>query len=225
MDSKPAWKRRALPVLMLLGWLTATPLTAQEGPPAVARVVSAVGDAWAINADGTSRRELARRSPIYAGETLVTGEALLQVRFMDRALASIGCHSELLIEDYQYLDLASDRSHLLLKQGRVRTVTGTVQRSNYRFRTELVTIRPAGTEFEVYIESPGLNYLGVYDGSIRVETALGVLTLGPGPGQPSFGVANDADPPQGVPVQPPQLGAMPILSPSDPDKVVCNQGF
>lgn len=151
------------------------------------------------------------RGEIYVGDTLVTGgDGIVHVRFIDSALASLRCNSELHIASYQYEDSNNDNVDLYLKRGTARTITGSIQRSNYQFRTDIAAITPIGTDFEVAVVSSSKAYFGVFDGAINIRSMLGEVKLGIG-SDFDFGSADDLGPPVGLVVQPPALGASTIL--------------
>lgn len=163
--------------ICLITLLFAGQLTAAEDD-AIGRIVAISGDATVIHRDG-SNTSLQRRSPLHAGDRIQTGPATwLQVRFVDSAILSLSCNSSLVIREYQHLDLNSDRSQLHLESGRARTITGTIQRSNYRFTAGQLEIRPSGTDFEVLIDEKDNVYFGIYDGAIRIDSAQDNLLLG-----------------------------------------------
>lgn len=165
------------PGLCLIAVLFAGQLVAAEDD-AIGRVVAISGEATVIHSDGSSTA-LQRRSSLQAGDRIQTGPASwLQVRFVDSAILSLSCNSSLIIREYQHLDLNSDRSQLHLESGRARTITGTIQRSNYRFTARQLEIRPSGTDFEVLIDEKDNVYFGVYDGAIRIDSGQDNLLLG-----------------------------------------------
>lgn len=185
---------------------------AQELPIA-GRVVFVSGSASALDENGVER-SLQRRAQIAVGETIkVASDGFLQLRFIDNAIISITCNSSISIIAYQYEDRNSDRAELLLIEGSVRTITGSIQRANYRFRTELAEVSIDGTEFEVAKESNHSYLFGVYDGGILVENAAGWVRLGGG-NDHSFARVEEGSAPTSYSVQPTGLGGLPNLQSS-----------
>ncbi|MCG8412641.1 MAG: FecR family protein [Pseudomonadales bacterium] len=177
-----------------------------DNEEAVARVVALSGEVMVEHSDG-SGSQLARRSSIQVGDRIITTtDAWLQLRFVDNAILSLSCESELLVREYQYLDRNSDRSQLHLEKGKARTITGVIQRSNYLFTTEGVEIKPAGTDFEVVITETGSQYFGVYDGGIRISTQVGEIVIGNATQVQYAALTDDAGLNQ-VPLRPAQLGS------------------
>ncbi len=172
---------------------------------AIARVVVQRGEVVAIAPDG-SRRNLARRSEIFPGDTLVTSDdGFLQARFSDRAILSLSCGSELEIREFQYLDRNNDRVHLHLNRGKARTVTGAIQRRNYRFTTDLAEVRIAGTDYEVAVAEE-THFFGVYDGAITVSNSLDTVSIGVGE-LTNFARIGADGAPEAIPLAPAQFSS------------------
>jgi ferric-dicitrate binding protein FerR (iron transport regulator) len=152
-------------------------LAQEEGDPA-ASVVALQGMVIGIGTTGESR-ELSRRDEIRIGERIETADnAWVQIRFADNARLTLNCGSSLSLVDYQYLDRNSDRVALLLHSGRMRTITGAIQRSNYRFATDIAQITVAGTDYEVEVISDTENIFGVYDGAITISNDIDYANIG-----------------------------------------------
>jgi hypothetical protein len=155
-------------------------ITAQSDLQIAGRVVVARGEAEVVHADG-SRETLARRSEIRVGDTInTTANAWIQIRFIDSAILSLNCNSSLRINQYQYEDRNSDRADLYLQRGRIRTITGSIQRVNYQFVTDVANVYIGGTDFGIEAESAFSYVFGVYDGTIRVGNSYGQVLLGVG---------------------------------------------
>lgn len=169
------FSRGALLLLLLLCGLSAhAQLTTEEG---IARVIAVAGEVTATNADG-EEVVLQRRSAVYPGDIVTTApKAWVQLRFTDRALLSLMCNSSLLIKGYQYQDANSDHSELHLRYGRMRTITGGIQRRNTVFTTDLAEVTVGGTDYEVAAINQAVHYFGVFDGSIRISSSNGTLSL------------------------------------------------
>lgn len=91
---------------------------------------------------------LQRRAALYPWDTVTTApKAWVQLQCNDRALLSLMCNSSLQIQGYQYQDRNSDRSELHLRYGRMRTITGVIQRCNTRFTTEFAGVTVGRTNY------------------------------------------------------------------------------
>lgn len=151
------------------------------------------------------------RTGIHQGDVLTTGpDGNLQIRFSDSAVVSLRCNSRLQIASYQYQDLSSDNVKMYLQKGSLRTITGSIQRSNYQLVTDIASIKPGGTDYEVVMVSPLQAFFRVYDGSITITTKLGKLELGMANGM-KFGSADDLDPPIALASQPIELDSSGVL--------------
>ena len=168
-----------LRVLLAVVASSAVAMTQAQEPEAeaTARVIAIAGDVTVESASG-ERKSLQRRDSVNSGDVITTApQAWVQLRFSDRALLSLMCNSSLQIRGYQYLDRNDDRSQLHLIYGRMRTITGVIQRRNTLFTTDLAEVTVGGTDYEVAAINEGVHYFGVFDGSIRISAATGTLSL------------------------------------------------
>ncbi len=146
-------------------------------------VIVAAGNFFALDAK-QERRILERRSKVYPGETLVTGNtAQAQVRFIDGAVISLRPDTELRINQYQYdakhKKAPNESSVLTLLKGGFRTITGAIGKEKYKVQSSLATIGVRGTHYEAVIASDGL-YVGVWHGGVTVSNEKGKVDLGMG---------------------------------------------
>ena len=156
----------------------------------IGQVIINVGKLSAHNRG--SIRELNRRSVIYRGDTLNTGErGLTQIRLKDGALLALRPLTELKLAEYQYngQEDGGERSIIELIKGGFRTITGAIghkNKQNYQVRTTVATIGIRGTHYslvlcqqascsdkETGVVEDGL-YGGVADGSIVIENQTGI---------------------------------------------------
>ncbi len=187
--------------------------SAQNAQEIAGRIIFASGEVGIERSDGLQIRA-ENRTKLYSGDVLITGsDGNLQIRFADSAVLSLRCNSRLQITSYQYQDSTSDNVSMYLQQGSLRTITGKIQLSNYQLVTDIASIKPGGTDYEVALVSPLKAFFGVYDGTITITTKLGGLELGIANGI-NFGSADDLKPPIGLALQPPGLGNSGILQPN-----------
>ncbi|MCP5336033.1 MAG: FecR domain-containing protein [Oceanospirillaceae bacterium] len=149
-------------------------------------VIIAKGEVVAVNTAGETRA-LQRRSEIYSGDTLRTGDdGNAQIRFIDKALLTLKPDSELNITDYQMAsaeDKTSEKAVMNLVKGGFRTITGSIGKGDkaaYKVSTPAASIGIRGTNYEVQQESAGSFVMAVYSGGINVQNASGSLDLGMG---------------------------------------------
>lgn len=156
----------------------------------IGQVIINVGNLSAHNRG--SIRELNRRSSIYRGDTINTGErSLTQIRLKDGALLSLRPLTELRLAEYRYngQEDGSEKSIIELIKGGFRTITGAIghkNKQNYQVRTTIATIGIRGTHYSLVLcqqascsddetgaVEDGL-YGGVADGSIVIENQTGI---------------------------------------------------
>lgn len=178
-------------------------------PGAAGQVIVASGTVQALAAGGDVR-ELRRRSPFYAGDTLRTAAASeVQLRFADGALLSLRPESEFRVDDYRFTNQggSGDRSVSTLLKGGLRTITGVIGKQDpqaYQVKTPVATIGVRGTHYEAVLESPKSLVLAAWQGGIRVRNDRGVIDLGMGAAY-NFARAGSEQPPQGLLEPPPTL--------------------
>jgi len=156
----------------------------------IGQVIINVGELSAQNRGAT--RNLNRRSSVYRGDTIHTGErSLTQIRLKDGALLSLRPHTELRLAEYRYNGQqdGSELSIVELIKGGFRTITGAIghkNKKNYQVRTSIATIGIRGTHYSLVLcqqascsdsetgaVEDGL-YGGVADGSIVIENQTGI---------------------------------------------------
>ncbi len=145
---------------------------------------------------GGAERRLHRRSPIYAGDTIIVGKnAFVQIRFSDGALFSLRPGSEFRISEYRHQEQADENGKAVfeLLKGGLRTISGTIgkkKQENYQLNTPISTIGIRGTHYGTRLCAgdcrtpegdlmPDGQYGGVVDGAISVTPRAD----GPGRGQ------------------------------------------
>ena len=143
-------------------------------------VIIAAGDFYAVNAT-QQKRSLQRRSKVYVGETLVTGNnGRGQVRFIDGAVLSLRPDTELKIHSYRYGKTKSDEgSWMSLIKGGFRTITGAISKKKYKVTTSMATIGIRGTHYEAVISNEQL-YVALWDGGVTLSNNAGKVDLGLG---------------------------------------------
>lgn len=145
-----AW---ALPVLLLAALLLVSPHGAAAAE-AAGRLVSAVGEVRAIDADGVERL-LERGDEVQVGDTVVVGSrSTAQLRMRDQALIDLEAESRFRIERYEYRDGDNDSAVMRFLRGALRTVTGAIGKKpddTYRMETPVATIGVRGTQYALQL--------------------------------------------------------------------------
>lgn len=173
---------------------------------AAGQVIVASGTVQALAASGEVR-ELRRRSPVFAGDTIRTAPASeVQLRFADGALLALRADSEFRVDEYRFSNQggAGDRSVSTLLKGGLRTITGVIGKQDpqaYEVKTPVATIGVRGTHYEAVLESSKSLVLAAWQGGIRVRNDRGVIDLGMGTAY-NFARADGEQPPQGL-LEPP----------------------
>lgn len=145
--------------------------------PEAGIVVMAAGQATAQGTDQTNRT-LARRSPVFVGDKLVTAaDSQVQLRMKDGAMISLGPNAEFIIKAYTD-DATGDKKDaavLTLVQGGLRTISGSIDKSAYKMETPIATLGIRGTVFDVYVKGDGTTTVVLRDGAVDVTGDTGVL--------------------------------------------------
>lgn len=189
--------------------LTSAAFAAAAGDP-IGTVVIAVGTVEATDAAGSVRR-LARRAPVFEGDTLRTGaDSRAQVSFFDDARLALRPQSELAVDEYR--DGSAGRTEsaaLRLTRGGFRTATGRIGRVNrtaYRMSTPYAVIGIRGTDLSGALEDDGTGgvvlIVGVTVGGITVTNSGGAIDLGEGADFDFAQVTGPDDAPQGIDAPP-----------------------
>lgn len=149
----------------------------------VARIVMAKGSIEALDSKG-AKRQLKKHSPIYVGDTLISGnKAIAVVIFRDNTRITIQGNTQFIINDYLFKRQKSDanKADFHLIKGSLRMLTGKIgklNREKYHFSTPTSSIGIRGTGFDLAYINPV--YLFLWDGSVHVVYANGeqLVTMG-----------------------------------------------
>jgi hypothetical protein len=145
--------------------------------PEAGIVVMSAGETNAQGVDKTIRT-LSRRSPVFVGDKLNTGNtSQMQLRMKDGALISLGPDASLVIKAYAD-DAAGDKKDaavLSLVQGGLRTISGSIDKSAYRMETPIATLGIRGTVFDVYVKDSNTTVVVLREGGVDVTGDTGVV--------------------------------------------------
>ena len=207
MQSQPLLRANTLLAMLiccLFGLLT--PAMAAE---LVGKVIVASGQVQAQDAEGTLRK-LKRRSPVYEGDTLLTGaNSRAQIRFKDGALIALRADSQFELSSYQFNSAqgGEDKAVMKLVSGGFRTITGQIgkaDKEDYQVSTPVASIGIRGTNYEAVLVDSSV-YAGVWQGGVTVENDQGSLNLG-ADSDFSFVQVDPGQPPKGLLAPPTALG-------------------
>ena len=113
------------------------------------KVVYAYGAAQVLDATGQARA-VRRGEEVATGQTLITQNGRMQVRFADGGFIAVQPNTQFKIDEYRYVGVedGSERSFFNLVKGGIRFVTGTIghkNKQNYKIKTPVATIGIRGS--------------------------------------------------------------------------------
>lgn len=127
---------------------------------------------------GATKRAAMIRAPLYSGETIVTGEGQVQIRFEDGTLLSLYRDTKFSVDDYHYGKGEGDRAQFSLLNGLMHTLTGLIDKKNYAVKTRLATLGVRGTEYSAQLNNA--LEVSVDQGKVEIANAGGTILLGAG---------------------------------------------
>ena len=159
---------------LVMGLATAV-LTTQANTQPAGVVLLANGEAKAQqNTEAT--RTLSRRSDIYVGDRITTGnESQVQLRMKDGAMVALGANAEFVIKAYSEASKGDkkDEAVLSLVKGGLRTISGQIAKSSYAMNTPTATLGIRGTVFDVYVRDNGSTVVILRNGQVVVNGLAG----------------------------------------------------
>lgn len=140
------------------------------------KVLMAVGSVEAVSAE---KQILKRRSKIYVGDTIFTGQdSQAQLRMSDGALVSLGENAEFAVKEYSYnQEGKKDAVVLSVLKGGLRTITGKVDKSAYSMETPVATLGIRGTVFDIFVAANGETTVVLREGGVDVTGQVGEAML------------------------------------------------
>lgn len=146
------------------------------GPAPIGQVLLSLGQASRLGVDG-SARPLRAGEPVFAGDTLTTGDkSFVHVRMVDQALVVLRPLTRLNVPLYEFDPQRPQASKIKLEllSGNSRTVSGRggeAAKQGYRFNTPVAAIGLRGTDYSV-TATQDLTRVSVAKGAV-VVTPLG----------------------------------------------------
>lgn len=128
--------------------------------------------------NGTAKRPATPRAVLYSGETIVTGEGQVQIRFEDGTLLTLYRDTKFSVDEYRYANGEGDRAQFSLTNGLMHTLTGLIDKKNYQVKTQLATLGVRGTEYSAQLTN--VLEVSVDQGSVEIANAGGTIMLGAG---------------------------------------------
>jgi len=194
-------------LLLIALFPISSPLFAAEA----AKVEFVWGTAFALSPSG-DKNELTKGSSIQVGDTVVSEDARLQLRFTDGGFVSLAPHSEFRVNAYSYSGKPDGTEHISMEllKGGLRTIDGLIGKAvqaAYELKTSVATMGIRGTEYTV-VYGEGVSGT-VSAGAIAVCNAGGCIDVARGQ---SYFVAN-------IQTKPVYISKAAFLSPPQPAKV------
>ena len=203
-------------VLFLLALLSSTVFGA------AATVVFASGASEIASPQGVLR-PAERGGGVEPGETVITHEGRLQLRFRDGATLSLQPGSRFRIDAFRFTEQegragAEDQGFFSLLKGGFRTITGLIgrdRREQYKVSTAVATIGIRGTDYGARLTEAGLS-VSTFGGLVEVCSDAACAQIPPGE---TFLVSERGSPPRregGTSAGGPAPGMIPALPPPKP---------
>jgi len=172
-----------LMTLMVFGLsvgLMGAPALAQDDP--IGHIIIATSDIKAVGSDA-GERSLTRRSPVYEGDTVLTGEnGRVQIRFVDGTIMTLSPQTSFRVDEYRS-QVRGDRDDAMtasLIKGGLRSVTGSITKRSpdaFKINTDVATIGIRGTHFNMDRIQDGL-FFGASLDNIEACNENGCLAVG-----------------------------------------------
>lgn len=89
---------------------------------------------------------------LYSGDTLVTGEGQVQIRFVDGTLLMLYRDTRFAVNDYSFGSGHGDRAQFSLLNGVMHTLTGNMDKKHYLLKTRLANLAVRGTEYSMQLD-------------------------------------------------------------------------
>ena len=175
---------RMLHSIMFVLLVTALPLSAAWARNLAGFVIVSVGDVTAYDTTTDQERKLKRRSKIFEGDEIRTGQqAKVQLKFKDKGVIALQANTQLQISEYEYsgLDGNPERSFFKLVKGGFRAISGAIGKQNpedYKVETPLATIGIRGTDYSALFATR--LQVKVHAGAVQVSNEMGSVLVGDG---------------------------------------------
>jgi len=200
-------------LICMLGFmLSISPTLCAARPQAdpVGTVIALRGEVRAISAAGESRR-LAIKGPIFAEDSLTTGQGRVQLLFTDHTIISLGRNTKMEIAEYRWSASAAKDAAMKTKveEGAFRVLGGAITKAaplNFTTETPTATIGIRGSSYAGVATPERLTVVLLGGKGINVFNAAGKVALT----TPGYGTHVDANtrPRKPVKFSPEQLKAL-----------------
>ncbi len=142
----------------------------------VAEVIFAKGDVYALDLKD-QRRKLQKKSVLYQGDTIVTKQGHLELRFSDGGRISFYENTEFKITEYQFLEKKVGKGKALFRfvKGVYRTILGSITQERYQVKTNIASIGTRGTEYKATLDDK--LQIDVFEGVVVIKNQAGAFEV------------------------------------------------
>lgn len=165
-------------LLILSSTIIFSPLA--NAATAIGHLDFAFGKPTATGANGTVRT-LVKKSEIFEGDSIQTGDGRVQIRFTDNSYIALQPDTLFKVDEYKWNGKAdgTEKASYNLTKGGLRTITGLIghlNKKNYEVRTPTATIGIRGTAYSAYVSNDGV-LVTVQRGLVSVSNQSGNITI------------------------------------------------
>ena len=178
--------------LILLFLLSALCVQTAFAQTKIGQILFVHGNARIISTDGSSHDAKAGMIVSLGDKIITQAASSLQIQLSDTTYFAVRPNSEVVLDQYQYLNKPGDKVETSVLRGGLRSITGTVGERNkraFRLKTPVATIGIRGTDLNIYYippdrteeySSPTGTYLTLQRGGAYLENTTGKQTVTPG---------------------------------------------
>ncbi len=160
---------------LLLGVLLSLPFQPIWGVESVAVVLAFTGKVDILH--GNESQSPTNRKELFSGDSIVTMDGQVQLRFADGTLMTLYHDTRFAIDDYHY-GKDGNKAQFSLVNGLLHTLTGEIDHRNYQLKTRLANLGVRGTEYSVRLAEA--LQVSVDTGLVEVSNAAGSLRVSAG---------------------------------------------
>jgi hypothetical protein len=168
----PAFYRQPQLLGLLLAFLSPIALAEPAG-----QILFVSGGGIAVDSEGTTRT-LEKNGSLDEGDTILTKDGLVQIRFKDGAFLALQPRTEFKVERYRYAAAGDSEDGVVMSllKGGLRTISGLVgkrDRNAYSMKAAVATIGIRGTDYALELNDKLVG--NVSDGAIEVCNGAGCV--------------------------------------------------
>ena len=127
---------------------------------------------------GAEKLVAANRTELLSGDTIITKDGQVQIRFADGTFLTLSHDTRFSIDDYHYGRRNGDRAQFSLVNGWMHTLTGQIDHRAYLLKTRLANLGVRGTEYSAQLGES--LHVSVDRGMVEIANAAGKIQVGAG---------------------------------------------